>query len=348
MRRRRFLGLAGGSALSVAGGVAVNNVLLGYGTVTGTNLHEQDLATKANDGLGPPAGRSVDLRGRTVELADAGAVVDGDDLAWTASREEVESFASDHGLPADALAQLVADVPRFREEEHAVKATGAAEFFERAAAADTRAHTVAALRGPRVRDVRPSLVEQFLDADPADPEAVAYGLVDAFRAHTFYDAPRYVAGAVEDNVLRETVDLREHFESPTGFGAMLDGENDGAFCYDFVYRSMEALQAVDAPDQTVPVVAGYVRDTRHKHAFTGLATVVREDGGGGSESGTSGEGGPGSGDGTEVTLLLTFLDYTPTTTAHSFGVTRAVGDDPDAYTTGHRATEIVWNKRTST
>lgn len=336
MRRRRFLGLAGGGALSLVGGVAVNNALLGYGTVFGTNLTEQDLAAKANERLGPIEGRAVELDGKTVELADDAVLAGGDSLEWSATREEVTGFAREHGLPRKELAELVADVPRLRGADHAVTPTTGTEFFDRAPMAETRPHTVGALRGPRVRDVDPALVERFTGVDPADPEAVAYGLVDSFREHTFYDAPRYVAGAIEDNIFRKTVDLRGAFASSTGFRAMLDGENNGSFCYDFVYRSIEAFHAVRAPDQTVPVVGAYVRDARHKHAYTGLATVVREDSGGDDD------GDP------NLTLLLTFLDYTPTTTAHSFGMTRAVGDDPNAYTSGHRTTGIFWNRRTHT
>ena len=328
MRRRRFLGLAGG--------VAVNNVLLGYGTVSGTNLTEQDLTAKANERLGPVEGRAVDLNGKTVELADDAVLAGEDALEWSATREEVTGFARTHGLPRDALAELVADVPRLREGGHTVTPTTVTEFFDRAPMAETRPHTVGALRGPRIRDVDPALVERFTGVDPADPESIADGLVDAFREHTFYDAPRYVAGAIEDNVFRRRVDLRGAFASPTAFRAMLDGENNGSFRYDFVYRSIEAFHAVPAPDQTVPVVGAYVRDARHKHAYTGLATVIRE------ENGGDADGDP------NLTLLLTFLDYTPTTTAHSFGMTRAVGDDPNAYTSDHRTTGIFWNRRTHT
>lgn len=326
MQRRRFLAMAGGAVGAVTGGVAIDNVLLGYGTVTGTNLLEQDLSAKTDERLGPVEGRVVDLDGTSVELATDAIAVGQDALSWDASGEDVDRVERDHALPRGALAELVADVPDLRAGAHSVEALPLEGFFDRASGVETSAHTVAALRGPRVAHVDPAVVERFAGVDPSDPPEIAYGLVDAFREHTFYDAPRYAAGAVEDNVLRRRVDLRGAFESPTDFRAMMDGENSGSFCYDFVFRSMEAFHAVPAPDQTVPVVGAYVRDERHKHAYTGLATVVRE------------------GDG--PTLLVTFLDYTPTTTAHSFGLTRAVGDDPDAYTARRRATDVYWNRRT--
>lgn len=326
MNRRRFLAMAGGGIGAVAGGVAVDNVLLGYGTVSGTNLHEQDLAAKVDERLGPVEGRVLDVAGASVELATDGVAVGEDTLSWEASSEDVDRVERDHGLPRGALAELVADVPDLWTGAHSVAARSVEGFFDRAADAETSAHTVAALRGPRISEVEPAVVERFAGVDPSDPREIADGLVDGFREHTFYDAPRYAAGAIEDNVLRRRVDLRDAFESPTDFRAMLAGENSGSFCYDFVFRSMEAFHAVPAPDQTVPVVAAYVRDARHKHAYTGLATVLRDDDG--------------------PTLLVTFLDYTPTTTAHSFGLTRTVGDDPDAYTERHRATDVYWNRRT--
>lgn len=304
----------------------MDNVLLGYGTVSGTNVTEQDLDSTANEHLGPADGRTLEFDGTRVEIHPDGLSAGDDRLSWSAAADDVERVERDHGIRDGALAQLVADVPTIREEAHTVESLEAGAFFERAAGAETRPATVEALRAPQIRDVSPAIVEAFAGVDPADTRAVAYGLVDAFREHTFYDAPRYVAGAIEDNVLRRTVDLRGPFDSPTGFETMLEEENAGFFCYDFAYRSMEAFHAVPASDQTIPVLAAYVRDTRHKHAYTGLATVIRDAG--------------------ELTLLLTFLDYTPTTSAHSFGVTRVVGDDPNAYTTGHRATDIVWNRRT--
>ena len=331
MRRRRFLSVVGGGAAALTGGVAVDNVLLGNGRVSGTNLLEQDLRSKVDERLGPVEGRTLDVDGTAVELRSDGLSVDGEDLPWSATRRELDRAERDHGLPGGALVELAADVPTLRAREHAVEPLGVEAFFERAAASATRPYAVAALRGPRVRDVDPALVEAFAGVDPAAPEAVAVALVDAFREHTFYDAPRYVAGAVEDNVLRGAADLRGPFDSPSDFRAMLDGENRGVFCYDFAYRSIEAFHAVPAVEQTVPVVGAYVRDARHKHAYTGLATVVR--------------GGDGDGRTDRPTLLVTFLDYTPTTAAHDFGVT-PLADDPDAYGTGHRTTDVYWNRRT--
>jgi hypothetical protein len=324
MRRRRFLALAGGGTLALAGGVAVDNVLLGYGPVTGTNLLEQDVESLANERLGPLEGRPLDVGETTLSLRADGLSVAGETLPWTTSWATLRRAEREHGLPDGALVQLATDVPALWDGDHAVEPLGLEAFFERVADAEPRPYTVAALRGPRVRDVAPSLVEAFADVDPADPREVAYGLVDGFRGHTFFDVPRYVAGAVEDNVLRGRADLRGPFESPTDFRAMLDGENAGAFCYELSNLAIEAFHAVSAPEQAVPVVGAYVRDARHKHVFTGLATVLSE--------------GP--------TLALTFLDYTPTTAAHSFGVTPAIGDDPNAYTARHRATDVLWNRRT--
>lgn len=333
MRRRRFLSVVGGGAAAVAGGKAVDNVLLGYGRVSGTNLVEQDLESEINERLGPVDDRTIEVTGTAVELRSGALRVVDEDLPWSTARRELERVERDHGLPGGALVELAADVPALRAHEHAVEPLGLEAFFQRAAASVTRPYAVAALRGPRVRDVSPTVVEAFTGVDPADPHAVADALVDAFREHTFYDAPRYAAGSIEENVLLGAADLRTPFDSPSDFRTMLDGENRGIFCYDFAYRSIEAFHAVSADEQTVPVVGAYVRDARHKHAYTGLATVVRD------ENGRERTGHP--------TLLVTFLDYTPTTAAHDFGVT-PLAEDPDAYGTGHRTTDIYWNRRTRT
>lgn len=328
MERRRFLSLAGGGALAAATGVAVDNTLIGYGTLTGTNLREQDLASKVNEQLGPLEDRSIEVTGTAVTLLEDGLKLGDDSLQWDASAADVERLERERGLPAGSLAQLVEDVPSLWSGTHSVEAATLEAFFERAEGSETHAHTVAALRGPAVGDVEPAVIERFAEVDPSDPRALAYGLVEGFQEHGFYDAPRYVAGAVEDNVLWSKFDLRGPFESPTGFPALLSGENDGLFCYDFAYRSMEAFHAVPASEQTIPVVAAYVVDERHKHVYSGLATVL------------AGEG--------EPTLLVTFLDYTRTTTTHDFGLARVLGDDPNAYTDRHRTTEIRWNQRTYT
>lgn len=313
----------------MTGGAAVDNVLLGYGKVEGTNLLEQDLAAKVNERLGPVDGRSLAVAGTAVDLRSDALRVGGDELPWTAGQRDLERAARDHGLPDGALVELAADVPALWDRSHVVEPIDLASFFDRATDAETRPYSVAALRGPRVRNVSPAVVERFVGVDPTDPRGVGYALVGAFREHTFYDAPRYVAGAIEDNLLGGTVDLRGPFDSSSSFRAMLAGENAGIFCYDFAYRSIEAFHAVPTAEQTVPVVAAYVRDARHKHAYTGLATVVR-------------------GDADAPRLLVTFVDYTPTTAAHDFGVTPLVGDDPDAYGSGHRTTDVFWNRRTYT
>jgi len=326
MRRRRFLSVAGRGAAALTGAVAADNLLLGYDPVTGTNLREQDVTALAAERLGPHDGRALDVGGTAVEPRPDALVVGEERLPWDADRRTVADTERRHGLPAGSLHRLVADVPALRDGTPDVEACDLASFFERASEARTRPRTVAALRGPGVRAVSPSLVERFAGVDPVDTRALTYALVDAFRAHTDYDAPRYAAGALEDNVLRRRVNLRDAFASPTGFRAMLEGDNDGVFCYHLADRAIEAFHAVPAPDQSVPVLAAYVRDSRHKHVYTGLATVVRGDG---------------------LTVLVTFLDYTPTVLADASRVARHL-DDPNAFNRRHRATNIYWDHETET
>ncbi|MFB9806563.1 hypothetical protein ACFFQF_15420 [Haladaptatus pallidirubidus] len=120
------------------------------------------------------------------------------------------------------------------------------------------------------------MIESFTGKSPKQPKAVLEGLVDGFRDDTYYDIPRYLAGSVEDNILFGSVDLREHFRTPTEYSAMKAGETAGMFCYEFTWRSVEALHSVPAHEQDVPVMGAKVYDERHKHVYTGVAARSNE------------------------------------------------------------------------
>ncbi len=333
MDRRRFLALAGGLATATAGGVATNNVLLGYGNLTGTNLHEQDLERLVSKRLDPPTRRTISTSHSEFTISIDGLTLHDDrHLSWSADHATITAAESDHGVPPGALRELIDDIPRIQRGEYRVEAYPVEKFFQQANMGQPRPYTVAALRGPRVTQVEPATIEQFTGVTPAQPRALVHGLVEGFREYTFYDGPRYVAGAIEINVLRNHVDLRSAFDSPASYEAMLAGETNGLFCYDFSDRAIEAFHATPAPQQTTPIVAGYVRDARHKHAYTTLATILTH---------TDRH----NADNDDLTLAVSFVDYTATTTAHSVGLPW-LSNDPDAYDTGHRATDIYWNRHT--
>jgi len=315
--------LLGGASLGLVGaGRAVYNTILGYGQFgMGTNLKEQDLAPIAAERLGPTYHESVG--GIDVRLDGDVITVSGDerlDLGadnWAAAAELDSAFGLGGRLEA-----LFSDVSAIRSSAYAFEFHDPTAFFDRLEGAETRPEAVTAVRSNRDRIVDPAVVERFADADPADPAAVLRGLVDGFREHTSYDTPRYLAGSIEDNVIFGASDLRQHFEDDVGFGALLEGDETGIFCWELVYRSIEALQAVSADRQSAPIAACYVSDRRHKHAYTGLVSAIAENG--------------------ELRFPMTFVDYTYSTLYDDFAVRGLFGEGLDAYDDSHRASEMYW------
>jgi hypothetical protein len=331
--RRRALSALGTTVGFAGSAKAVDNVFVGYGIVEGTNLVDQDLATVVGQRL-QPRRTWTSVRGHELVLADGTAFLSGDGVDETldlgASRDDARALDDELGFELfeplvadnDTLARMIdenpADIDGLRFEFSTYE-----PFFERVRDGDTRPGAVARLRENRYTDVDPATVEAFADADPREPKAVVDGLVGAFRGHTSYDIPRYAAGSVEDNVLLGGVDLRQHFESPTGFEALEDGRTSGLFCYEFVYRSVEALHSVPAFAQTTPVFGGRVHDERHKHAFTAIGSVLRE--------------------GSELVIPMTFVDYTHSTLYDDLVLRGVMGRGLEAYNDRHRATDIYWN-----
>ncbi|WP_207586308.1 hypothetical protein [Halomontanus rarus] len=337
-RRQLIAGAVGGGA-TVGSGGALYNVVLGYDRVTGTNLLRQDLDPMVADGFHPSEthvatvdGYRIEQREGVLSVREAGT--DGDPVATldpaTDGPADAAAVDADLGLTDGPLEELVADLGAIAVGDVRFVYDSYPAFFDLIADREPRPYTVSAVRG--YRDADPELVGDFADADPRDPKAVAEGLVGGFREHTSYDIERYLAGSVEDNVLFGARDLRKHFESETDFEAILAGEDTGLFCYELTRRSVDALQAVPAPEQTAPVVAGFVKDDRHKHIYTIVASAVRGRAGGGEGESETGE----------LIVPVTFLDYTHSTLYDDLRMRRILGEGLDAYGDRHRATGIYW------
>ncbi|MFC6728372.1 hypothetical protein ACFQDG_06935 [Natronoarchaeum mannanilyticum] len=328
MNRRKLLKLLGGGAVTVGSGKALYNTQVGYGVVTGTNVTEQDLRPliaqymRVDDYRAELDEYAVELSGDTV------AVLDGDDVLAERSvtdttPEEGAAVDAEFDLAGGPVEELVRDVPALRAGEFVVEGAKFDEFFDRIADGDASPFSTGATRdGYDYADAE--TVGAFIGADPADPERVVTALRAAFREHSSYDKPRYVAGSIEDNILFGTVDLRKHFESPVGFEALESGEATGLFCTELTRRANESLHAVPAHEATAPVVSMFVSDTRHKHAYTGVATILREDG--------------------KLVMAITFLDYMHSTLYDDLKLTGVLGDGLDAYNSRHRATDIYWHR----
>ena len=324
--RREAVAVAGGLLTGVGAFRAIDNVLLGYGeTGAGTNVREQDLAGPVSETL--TVGYDEQVRGHRVRLAGGAIEVStGSDTRrldlsadWGAS---VRALDDELGL-AGRLAALYADLRAVRSGDVRFAFSQPAAFFDRVRAADARPDVLAAVRGRGDRTVPPATVERFAGTPPSEPEPLADALVGAFREQAAYDVPRYVAGAIEDNVIFGAADLRGHLGSDVTFEAMLSSEGDTRlFCREFALRSMEALQAAAPWHQHLPVAAAYVRDARHKHVYTGVASAIRTDG--------------------DLVVPMTFLDYTHSTLYDDVNVTGLTGRGLAAYDDRHRVTHVYW------
>jgi len=331
--RRGLLARVAGLGAAAGGFRAVDNVLLGYGVLVGTNLRAQQLTPLFTDSLTFTDRRYPLSDGRTLAYAEGTLAVErGDERVAAIDVFEVTpatagGFDARHDLPGTPgpAEELARDLGAIRAGDLTVEPLGLDAFFERARGAETRPYAVGPLRGPFHDAVAPETVASFTDADPADPAASVDGLATAFREHTDYDLPRYTAGSVEDNVLAGAVDLRQHFESDVEYGAVGDGGHTGLFCYEYARRAAEAFHAVPPTRQTLPVAAAEVIDDRHKHVYTALTTLVREDGGDG-----------------DLRLLATFLDYTHVAMYDDAAAQWLMGEGLEAYDSRHRATEVKW------
>ena len=321
---RRQLLLGGGALAAVGGGRAIYNTTLGYGELgMGTNLREQKLPSLLTERLSTDYEETID--GTRVQFDGSTIIVGEDDesrLSLAANdRDDAAEIDRTAGLDG-RLEGLFVDLAAFHGGEYTFEFHRPEAFFDRFEGADSRPDLVTAIRGDRDRTVDPAIVERFADADPADPAELVEGLVDGFREYTSYDVPRYVAGSIEDNVVFGAFDLRKYYEGNVDFESLLDAGDTGIFCWELVFRSEEALQAVPAPEQAIPIATCYVSDIRHKHAFTGIVGAIRGDDG--------------------LRLPMTFLDYTHSTLYDDLHATAILGDGLAAYNSDHRADEIYW------
>ncbi|MFP4633081.1 MAG: hypothetical protein ACLFMT_06575 [Halobacteriales archaeon] len=316
--RRKFLALGGGLA-AVAGAKAVHNVFLGYGK----NLKSQDLAATMRADLSPmPFETDVDGLSLDVGRVHAAVERDGDRVGSFRLGDHGDARALESEVEADlGLVDLSRDHEALDEGDYEFEFHSFDGFFERVEDATFRPYAVEMLRGDYV-DVPADDVEEVA-ADPRSTRELLLGLREGFRERTRYDVPRYLAGSVEDNILRRRVDLRRHFENDVGWDSVVAGDAR-LFCWEYNERSAEALHSVSAFEQDVPVAAAEIGDRRHKHAFLGVVTCVWDGG---------------------LKLPTAFVDYTHSTLYGDFGLTPVMGDGLRAFDDGHRADYVRWTRR---
>lgn len=321
LSRRDFLKIGAGGAAAAGGAKAVHNVVLGYDK----NLKSQNLRAVASEDFEVPFEYETVAGGVPVRLY-AGTVEAGEEDFRYSNTDAEEAAALDESLGTEgALEQLAADLKDFEKDNYAFEFHEFDGFFQRANEAETRGYTADAVRG-EFEDVPAPTVEAFVGETPTEVRDFLFSLREAFRNRTSYDVPRYIAGALTDNVFMKRVRLRPYFEQNVEYGALNSREKSRMFCYEYNYRAAEGLHSVPAHEQSPPAIGARVRDLRHKHVYTGVATVVRDE---------SVE--------PSLRVPMTFVDYTRSTLSDMF-YTTLLGDNINAYTSGHRADAIEWSR----
>ncbi len=316
--RRSFLKLGGAVAVSAGSAKALDNTVLGYGK----NLKSQDLDGAMTAHMRP---RPFSVEHEDVEIwsdyVRVGVDVDGETAGsvWPGDLDGAREIEDEVGVDGPVV-ELAREREVLSEGEFDVEFHDYEEFFDLLDDAETLPWAVETVRG-HYRDVEPETVEEFA-ADPRDVRDTVYGLRDAFRRRGHYDIPRYLAGAVEDNLLFGKVDLRRYFEDDVSFEGLME-EPAGMFCWEYNERVGEALHSVAAHEQEPPVAVVYILDTRHKHAFAGLVSAFRRD--------------------DRLVYPTTFVDYTYSTLYSDLHVTSLFKEGLDGYTSRHRADRIYWS-----
>lgn len=325
MKRRAFLGAAGGSLALLGTGIAIDNTLLGYGPLTGTNLTQQSIKDISDQPF-PQEGTQINTPTEiTIQHTQSGFFFTNSDGNTT--RYPFNSELSHQGIPEDLLEELQTahtDFQKFYDDDFTFEKYTPNEFFDTLSDSTTHSLTVSGLRGRNYIDVEPSLVKEFTGISPTDTNELVSALATAFRQSAYYDGPRYIAGAIQDNVLFGATDLREYFRSDVRLKNLVETDEEvGMFCYEYTWRSLEAFHAVPAVNQTVPVFACTVIDDRHKHVYTLLGSVYEENG--------------------ELRVPVTFLDYTHAVLYDDVNARGILGNGVNGYNDRHRATNIWWD-----
>jgi len=331
LSRRRLLKWAGSGLGTYSIAEVVESILLGYGAVVGTDLIEQggdgSLAALANDRFSIRDHYSLTLDGTRLRIDDGQRLTidpDGKHIRRRLSDLDPDATTSldeRFGRKFDPVTELARDLPAIERRDVTYSFCDIDEFWSRLDTAKPRPFTVGAVRGPHYRTPDPETVKQFANRDPARPEFLVTDLTAAFRERTNYDMPRYIAGAIYYNLLFSTVDIREPFRSDVSMSAIAEDGGE-LFCMEYTWRSIEACHAVPAHRQTVPVVGAEIHDDRHRHVYTGLASLVREN--------------------DKLVVIMTFLDYMHAVLYDDFSLRGVLGDGLDAFGDRHRATDIYW------
>lgn len=324
-RRQLLTGIGGGL---LGGGIigSIYNTTLGFGTGgSGTNLHQQaqneTLAGIAKRGLYPDHGsiwldNDVLLRitGDTVTVQYA----DGSDTTFNLHSDNVPT---ENDLDV-IIANLAEDLSDLRSGNFRFEFLSVNAFFDRVETVHLQPYTTGFLRrgtyqssnGPH-SDVPDEIIHE-------NSHDQIYRLKDVFSERITYDIPRFITGAIDDNIFRRRTELRKRFSTETGLPAMYEGTHARLLCDEIASIAQTILHLTAVDRQRPPLSVSVVHDYRHKHLFNGISTVQRTDRG--------------------LSIPTTFVDYTYVTLITDLRLRWLLGDGLDAFDTRHRADNISW------
>lgn len=322
MNRRQALAAVAGVAV---GGPALWNTALGYRGPLGTNVLEQPIEELAARGL-EVRETILEADGYTIRADQAGVAISGDD-----GREESFELAT---ASADSVADVAAETTPLLEtvwtdlsvlsgDRYSVSVRPWEAFTTEVGARTLRPTATALVRSPTIEPADPNDVRAFTGGSPASTIELIESLGETFRERTTYDDWRYLLGSIDDYLVPFDVDLRSVVgPDATDFATLATREETALFCTELSARTIEAVYASAPEAQSVPMTAGWVMDTRHRHHYVALATAVSD------------------GDGIE--LLVTLIDYTDVVKTADAHLEAVVSTNPNAVDRYHRADGIYW------
>lgn len=324
--RRQLLAGGGVGVASVGTAKTADNILIGYGHLSGTNLTQQNLVPIANAGFSPA---SFEIQRDDIAFIFDGAKIRliGTDYDETLSATEGDTGAAremdrHNSFSGTPVLELVEDLTAFVDGKFEFEFFSVPEFFSRVSEGTTRPYTALAFRGSSRSTPHHTVIREFAAVEPTAVKELIDGLADGFRHYTRYNAERYIARSIQSNLLFNTVSLDSPFTHQTAFEEIMDDPKTPFLCWDFTERSIEAFHAVSPVRQDVPIIAGRVDDARHGHVYTALATVLRQD--------------------SSLRIPVTFLDYRNAILFDSGPLSLVFDPDVGAFDARHRATRIRW------
>lgn len=312
MKRREMMWRTGQGAIALGIAKTLHNTVVGYGQFgIGSNLISQDLEAIASAKFPSFRRRRYSQIDNNAVRVRSGIAEYEDDGEWREARD------ADHA----AIRSFDRDVRTVTTGDFSFRFCDLQSFFEDIDPDSVRPAIVELLRGRAGAD--PETIMSLTSASLHDAEALVYGLADIFREQTRYDIPRYLAGAVDDNLLPVDANLREPFRPTVDFETLASQSTPiGLFCTEYTRLANAAVHSIPAVEQSPPIFGLTVRNARHKHVYNGFGTVVSHQ--------------------DEMVLPITFADYTDSTLVDDFRLRKFVGERVNAFDTSHRADEIWW------